>query len=121
VFGWQFILLTVVHAIGSEGLSSLDIATSSSLSTLTAAEEGERGKANQSETQDTGGGGESDDETFVLTASARVEATRCGGVGVGSGPDWDILLKLLGGLTGAVDATSFGTFLKSEGDGIGDL
>lgn len=43
------------------------------------------------------------------------------GVGVGSGSTWDVLLKLLSRLTGTVEATAFGAFLKSEGDIIGDL
>jgi len=147
VFTWQFILLTVVHTAGSEGLSSLDIATSSSLSTLTATEEGEYRKDNVSETHDTDSSDESDDETLVLIVSAGVEITidttaaQVGGgvgvsvrvvgrvfgrvvfrrvAGVGSGAGWNILLELFGGLLGTVDTTAFGAFLKSVGDVIRD-
>jgi hypothetical protein len=75
VSAWQFILLTIVHATRSKGLSSLDVATSSSLSTLTATEEGKCGKDDVSETHNTDGSDESDDETLVLTVFAKVEVT----------------------------------------------
>ena len=116
---WQFILFTVIHAAGSKGLSSPDIATSSSLSTLTATEEGDCGKDNVPESHNTDGSDESDDETLVLIVFAKVEVSHRtfvaasinvaanvgfgavgagrvivgrGRVGVGSGPDWDVLL-----------------------------
>jgi len=76
VLVWQFILFAVIHAAGSKGLSSPNIATSSSLSTPTAAtEEGDCGKGNVPETHDTDGSDEPNDETLVLIAFARVEVT----------------------------------------------
>jgi len=42
-------------------------------------------------------------------------------VGIGSGPGWDILLELFGGLIATGDFTACGAFLKSECDVIGDL
>lgn len=72
----QFILLTVIHAAGSKGLSSPNIATGSSLSTATAAtEEGDCGKGNVPETHNTDGSDEPDDETLILIAFARAEVT----------------------------------------------
>jgi len=69
---WQLILLTVIHAAGSKGLSSPDII---SLSTLAATEEGDCGKDNVPETHNTDGSDESDDETLVLIGFTRVEVT----------------------------------------------
>jgi hypothetical protein len=89
VVAWQFVLLTVVHATGSEGLPGLDVATSGSLSTLTATDEGERAKDEVTESHDTDGGDESDDKTLVRIVVARVEVTLhvtvdvAGRVGVG--------------------------------------
>ena len=102
-FGWEFILLTVVHATWGKVLSSLDVSASRSLSTLTATKEGECGESEVSETHHTNGGDEPDDETLVLTIFARVEVAlhiafvdggvvagsaigRRGRVVVGSGP-----------------------------------
>lgn len=73
MFGWEFILLTVVHTTWGKVLSSLDISASRSLWALTAAEEGECSENDVSETHYTDGGDEPDDETLVLTAFARVE------------------------------------------------
>lgn len=73
---WQFILLTVIHAAGSKGLSGPNITTRSSLSTPTAAtEEGDCGKGNVPESHDTDGSDEPNDETLVLITFARVEVT----------------------------------------------
>jgi hypothetical protein len=69
----QFVLLTVVHATGSKGLSGPDITTSSTLSTLAATEEGEEAKDDVSKTQDTDSGDESNDEALVLVVIAKVE------------------------------------------------
>jgi len=91
VLAWQFILLAVIHAARSKGLSSPNIATSSSLSTPTAAEEGDRGKDNVPETHNTDGSDEPNDETLVLIALVKVEVTvhtvAVGGVGVEVGVD----------------------------------
>lgn len=154
----QFILLTVVHATGSEGLSGPDITTSSTLSTLAATEEGEETKDDVSETQDTDSGDESNDEALVLVILAKVEVALhitavaevvaegvvSGGVGgvarvvvsggrvrrggvrrsvgrVGRGPGRGVFLELPSGLITTRDIATSGTFLKSEGDVIGDL
>jgi hypothetical protein len=148
-FGWEFILLTVVHATWGKVLSSLDISASRSLSTLTATEEGECGENDVSETHYTDGSDEPDDETLVLTLFARVEVALhttlhttvvvAGGgavvvvagsavVAAGSAVVWrgrfgvpaDVLLELLGGLISTVEATTLGTFLQGVGDVIGD-
>jgi len=126
VIAVQFILLAVVHATGSEGLSGLDVATSPRLCTLAATEEGECGDDDISESHNSDGSDEPDNETLVLAVFtfAEVEVTRHTRVGrsiVGRIGVWDILLKLLGGLTGAVDATAFGTLFEGKGDVIRDL
>jgi len=73
-FGWEFILLAVVHATWGKVLSGLDISASRSLYTLTATEEGECGENDVPETHYTNGGDEPDDETLVLTVFAQVES-----------------------------------------------
>jgi len=86
VIAWQFVLLTVVHATGSKGLPSLDVATSSPLSTLTATDEGEYGKDDVSETHNTDSSDKSDDQALVLIVFAKVESTiHIAGRGVGVG------------------------------------
>lgn len=110
-FGWGFILLTVVHATRGKVLSSLDIATSRSLPTPTATEEGDCSKNDVSEAHYANGSDESNDETFVVTGFFRVEialhvsfvdggvaAGSAVGAGVGAGPAWDVLLELVSGL-----------------------
>lgn len=66
-FAWKFVLLAVVHATRSEGLSSTDIATSGP--TPTATEEGECRKSDAPETY-YANDSEPDDETLILTVSA---------------------------------------------------
>jgi len=73
MFTGQFVLLTVVHATGSKGLSGLDIATRRTLSALATTEEGECGEDDVSEGHDTDSGDESDDETLVLSVAGQVE------------------------------------------------
>lgn len=140
--GRQLVLLTVVHATRSEGLSGPDITAGSTLSTLAATEEGESGKDDVPETHNTDGSDESNDEALVLAVPANVEVTvriaeSAGGVSagvsggqggvrrgvgrIGRGPRWGVRLKLPGGLIGTADSTAGGAFLKSEGDVIGDL
>lgn len=130
----RFILLTVVHATGSEGLPSPDIVTTESLPTLAAAEDDECSEGNEPETHDTSNG-EADDETVVLTLFTRVEATLHGVVfggvdtafidggggwiGAGSRPGWVCLLT--SGLTGMVEATTLDTFCDGEGNVIRGL
>ena len=124
-FAWQFVLLAVIHATGSEGLSSLDIATSGSLSTLTPTEEGKCGEDDVSETHYTHGDDESDNEILVLatttTTLAEVDVTLRVVARSAIGPAWDALLELLGGLVCTVDPTTFGTLFESVGDVIRDL
>jgi len=74
-FGWEFILLTVIHPTRGKVLSGLDITTGRSLPTLTATEEGDCSENDVSETHYANGGDESDDETLVLTAFVQVEIT----------------------------------------------
>jgi hypothetical protein len=64
MFARQLVLLAVVHATRSKGLSGPDITTT--LSTLATTEEGEGGKDDVPETHDTDCNDESDDEALVL-------------------------------------------------------
>ena len=147
VLTWQLVLLAVVHATRSKGLSGPDIATSGSLSTLTTAEESEQGKGNITETHDTDGDDKSDDEALVLVVvvvvgvEITVHVAVADGVGggvslggaragarVGGGGSGDVRravyyvrLKLLGGLSSLFNPTACDTFIESVSDVIGDL
>ena len=93
MFTGQFVLLAVVHATRSKGLTGPDITTSRTLSALASAEQGESGKNDVSESHDTDSSDETDDETLILVVSSRAEVTihiitiadGIGGVGSGGG------------------------------------
>lgn len=131
----RFILLAVVHAAGSKGLSSPDIVTRPPPLTLATTEDDECSEGDVPETHDSDSNDEADGETVVLTVFDRVEvalhtAVTGGGVafvagggriGAGSSLGWDCPLKLFGWLAGTVEATPLDAFFDGEGNVIRDL